>query len=577
MNIRFLLALPFLINAQPSQLTAQENRIPFYEDYFAKSDVNGYLREAVRFLEEKPDAVEAPRLAMDYFMAAKVARNPEAVNRAIGFLLFRYPGSLPTLHYLSSFEKGSSKLIEVLKTQADIADLQSKDFAVSYCRTLLLIARAQNPELLRDKSLRLRAYLLASKAGVKEIEKIALESLTKDTEKDGELNKVIQVVVSNQTVTEKIAALGKLGGNETIFCIKFYLGQLTEEEKKAPAVLALQLKQSLFQKNGSIEGAFTTFSSLPENLSKLAKYQTFLAIAQHFDERDEDAIKTLKKISTKSFNKEMAAWGKTARDYAEGLESSSNRKKLFLEAFGKSFDLLSKEADCLLIEGQHTNTSESGDASNYRAYIALSSSRKSFEIQLLSNDQLQFAFRTDHEKASIITPGAKEQISFQSPGALPIPRFDIVRDISTGGFNYNFNLSFASSYPKLADEGDRLLKNPYLSTNKGREVLLNYLLSSKPLWLGPAKSIQGGTAFPLFAIDPDSPTPTSAGFSFDLSGNLISCKFGQTTLSKISRGDDKVLEGLPVWPKLPVRTEEKFDFALIMKIVSEISKNFAQK
>ena len=233
MNIRFLLALPFLINAQPSQLTAQENRIPFYEDYFAKSDVNGYLREAVRFLEEKPDAVEAPRLAMDYFMAAKVARNPEAVNRAIGFLLFRYPGSLPTLHYLSSFEKGSSKLIEVLKTQADIADLQSKDFAVSYCRTLLLIARAQNPELLRDKSLRLRAYLLASKAGVKEIEKIALESLTKDTEKDGELNKVIQVVVSNQTVTEKIAALGKLGGDETIFCIKFYLGQLTEEEKKA--------------------------------------------------------------------------------------------------------------------------------------------------------------------------------------------------------------------------------------------------------------------------------------------------------------------------------------------------------
>ena len=75
MITRLLLALPLFFHALALQTEAQENRIPFYEDYLQKSDLVGFIRDAKKFLAEKPDAKEAPRMAMDYLMAAKAARN----------------------------------------------------------------------------------------------------------------------------------------------------------------------------------------------------------------------------------------------------------------------------------------------------------------------------------------------------------------------------------------------------------------------------------------------------------------------------------------------------------------------
>ena len=39
---------------------AEESRIPFYEDYLKDSNSEGFLRDAKKFLDEKPDAIEAP-------------------------------------------------------------------------------------------------------------------------------------------------------------------------------------------------------------------------------------------------------------------------------------------------------------------------------------------------------------------------------------------------------------------------------------------------------------------------------------------------------------------------------------
>ena len=93
MTPRLLLALSFFFHAVAANALAQD-RIPFYEDYFQKSDLNGFIRAAKKFLEDKPEAAESPRVAMDFLMASKVARNSKAVNEAISYLLFRYPSSL---------------------------------------------------------------------------------------------------------------------------------------------------------------------------------------------------------------------------------------------------------------------------------------------------------------------------------------------------------------------------------------------------------------------------------------------------------------------------------------------------
>ena len=276
---------------------------------------------------------------MDFLMAAKVARNSQAVNEAISYLLFRYPSSLPTLHYLSSFEKGSQKLTETLKTQADSANLGDKEFAVAYCRTLLLIARAKNPELLKDSGLRLRAYMLAVKAEVDEIEKVASQSLAKDSGKNTNLGKAIKIVLSEKTMIEKIQALDELEGKDVSFCIQFYLAQLSDEQRKSPEVLSLQLKQTLFDgignKEGSVEKAFEIHASLPTKTSKLAKYQTFLAFAQHLDGKDDEAIKTLKKISTKSSDKISSNGVKPLSPTRMGFNTPKTAKDFFLKHWEK--------------------------------------------------------------------------------------------------------------------------------------------------------------------------------------------------------------------------------------------------
>ena len=133
-----------------------------------------------------------------------------------------------------------------------------------------------------------------------------------------------------------------------------------------------------------------------------------------------------------------------------------------------------------------------------------------------------------------------------------MPQFDVVRDIGDGSFNYNFNLGFATSFAKLAAEGTNFLKNPYVGTDKGREVLINYVLGNKPIWLGSAKSIKGNLLSNL-QYHSNDPSPTEANLAFDISGNLTSLSLGAVSFSTILRGDAEILKKMPSWPELPKR------------------------
>ena len=128
--ITVLLSLFFTLQTSYAQ---ESDRIPFYEDFLKDSNLKGFLKEARKFLETKPEAIESPRLSMDYLMAAKAARDIEAISFATSQLLFRYSNSLPTLHFISSFEKGSNTLTELLIAKADTGNLESKEFAVICC------------------------------------------------------------------------------------------------------------------------------------------------------------------------------------------------------------------------------------------------------------------------------------------------------------------------------------------------------------------------------------------------------------------------------------------------------------
>ena len=130
---------------------------------------------------------------------------------------------------------------------------------------------------------------------------------------------------------------------------------------------------------------------------------------------------------------------------------------------------------------------------------------KLFEIQVLRNEKPYFAYRTDNNSSSLLTPDQTLHI-FAEKGPYPVPLMDISRDSSLGTFNYNFNLNFGRDFSDFTKPILDMLDNSYVSTSKGREVLINYLIERKGLWISPPVSLENGTRFKINSINPVSPS-----------------------------------------------------------------------
>ena len=267
----------------------------------------------------------------------------------------------------------------------------------------------------------------------------------------------------------------------------------------------------------------------------------------------------------------MEQWGKTAQSFANGIQYRENRTKAVLKAVAEAMDQMEGFSTLYVEIEWKDNSVES--ANTIRAQVGVSTIGKHLEIHVQKGGIPIFAYRTVEDKSSLFSTELNKSISFQTPGVFPVPKFDVQRDVETGGFAYNFNLNFSTTQDKLIDEGIKILESPYLGTSKGREVFLNYLLSEKGLWISPAKNITGGTSFPLSMLNPENPVPTSVNLTIDLSRKLRSLQIGSFFISNFSQGDATVMKKLPSWPSAEQSKEEKFDFNLLMKLIQNLMGN----
>lgn len=555
-------------------LSFAEERIPFYEDYLQEADALGFLENAEAFLEQSPDALEAPRVAMDLMMVGKAANQAKAVSRATDLLLFRYPKSLPSLQFVSSFDQGSPRLVNLLKLKADQGNLEQKEFAISFCRSLLLITRIHGPEFLKDVSLRIRAYLLATQAGVKEIEDLTFSSFKELSEKNNPLGKCLKILMSEQDLFSKIEGLSKLSGTDAKFCLSFYLAQLSPEESKSDKMVRFKINQILFGKSPDTKLARELLASLPETLQKSPPWDALLAFSYHLEQDTPKAIEVLQASS--GATEKASQWNDMLVSYADGLTFLENRKKLLVTAIGKAIEKMGSDSGCLFIQADWESNASNSKSVKNSLFLGVDNSSKKIEIQLRKGKKLVMGYQSSAETSSLYGPDSDKIFRFQTSGTFPVPRVSINRDNLTGAFNYNFNLNFGSSFSEFLKSGSSLLENPYIGTTKGREVLWNYTLANKFIWLEPARAAKGGTTYPISSLSRGTSIPNRASVTFDLQGNLESAKFGAVTLSTIRMGDASILKQLPKWPKGEIEQGEEFDFRMFMKMVSVIG-DLAQK
>ncbi|MDG1132168.1 MAG: hypothetical protein P8N21_05690 [Opitutales bacterium] len=551
-----------------SALAQAQGRIPFYEDFIEGGDLSGYLELAHNFLNENPDSKEAPRVALDLIMMGKAAENLKSVVRGTDLLLFKYLGTLPSLHFISSFDKGSPRLNQLLKVKIAEADLSHKEFARSFADAIVLLARIHGPELMADPSLLLRTYLIVKMSDNFKL----LESLEKALDVTEEKNKGIGSLVSicraENAPMEKITRLRQISHPEAEFCIKYFTNRLTNEEKKSKLFLESTIQSALFGVSPKADLSLTYLSNLPNDLSTSPKYQVYTAFAHLLRGNQESSISLLKTLCDSNPNS-SDTWIETARSLSDGTEFGESRKALFLEQLEKLYEHWQKDAEAFLIEGAWLHSNEK-QVLNFQ--IGVDKKKEKVVLHFQQNEKPFFSYQVSPNGSRIFTSSGKN-ISFISGGAYPLPKIEIIRDINTGSFNYSFNLNFGRKFEDFIKQANENLKISYLGTSKGREVLLTHALEQKGIWFSPPASSDRGTVFTLNQIDPKV---SSKVYKTEIagSGELAYLEFGKLRINNFSQGPIELLNSLPNWPAPePKKSEDGLELSILIEAIGELIKS----
>ena len=548
-----------------SALAQAQERIPFYEDFIEGGDLSGYLELAHRFLDEKPDSKEAPRVALDLIMMGKAAENLKSVVRGTDLLLFKYLGTLPSLHFISSFDKGSPRLNQLLKVKIAEADLNQKDFAQSFADAIVLLARIHGPELMADPSLLLRTYLIVKMSDNSRLLESLEKALDVTEEKNKDFGSLVSICRAENAPMEKITRLRQISHPEAEFYIKYFTNRLTNEEKKSKLFLESSIQSALFGVSPKADLSLTYLSNLPNDLSTSPKYQVYTAFAHLLRGNQESAISLLKTLCDSNPNS-SDTWIETARSLSDGTEFEGSRKALFLEQLEKLYEHCQKDADAFLIEGAWLHPNEKLIL-NFQ--IGVDKNKEKVVLHFQQNEKPFFSYQVSSNGSRIFTSSGKN-ISFITGGAYPLPKIEIIRDANTGSFNYSFNLNFGRKFEDFIKQANENLKVSYLGTSKGREVLLTHALEQKGIWFSPPASSDRGTVFTLNQIDPKV---SSKVYKTEIagSGELAYLEFGKLRIKNFSQGPIELLNSLPNWPAAePKKSEGELELSILIEAIGEL-------
>lgn len=548
-----------------SVLGQAQERIPFYEDFIEGGDLSGYLELAHRFLDEKPDSKEAPRVALDLIMMGKAAENLKSVVRGTDLLLFKYLGTLPSLHFISSFDKGSPRLNQLLKVKIAEADLNQKDFAQSFADAIVLLARIHGPELMADPSLLLRTYLIVTMSDNSRLLESLEKALDVTEEKNKDFGSLVSICRAENAPMEKITRLRQISHPEAEFYIKYFTNRLTNEEKKSKLFLESSIQSALFGVSPKADLSLTYLSNLPNDLSTSPKYQVYTAFAHLLRGNQESAISLLKTLCDSNPNS-SDTWIETARSLSDGTEFEGSRKALFLEQLEKLYEHWQKDADAFLIEGAWLHPNEKLIL-NFQ--IGVDKNKEKVVLHFQQNEKPFFSYQVSSNGSRIFTSSGKN-ISFITGGAYPLPKIEIIRDANTGSFNYSFNLNFGRKFEDFIKQANENLKVSYLGTSKGREVLLTHALEQKGIWFSPPASSDRGTVFTLNQIDPKV---SSKVYKTEIagSGELAYLEFGKLRIQNFSQGPIELLNSLPDWPAAePKKSEGDLELSILIEAIGEL-------
>ena len=566
MNLRIICFAALFAHCNDYRLNAA-GQMPMAEEYLSGGRISTYQKDAISYLEQNPKAPLSARLAHDLFMVATITGNEQVAKKARRSLLFDYPNSLQTNYLIREWSSDEKKMRKILSEEADRVSEEGAGFPARYCRCILLAINIHGPKLLADTSLRLRVFMLAEAAGVANLRQAVIDPLQEFAEEKAEQAAVVTAVLSEKTILEKLATVHKLSGSDALFAESFYLSRLDEEKRNNPEVIELLAERAIFGSNKDFQKGIDYLENLSPEMQSIPRLSFWRARALIGLDRSDEAQEVLAKIGGND------PWAKAARSLVDGLQHATTRRDALSKTILAAVKTFSNDVEAIRLEAEEGDGQKEEGA---KLYLGISTSSNALELQFSRGGTLVFAYRTDANSSAMYFHERKKILRFASPGAVPMPSLGLSRDPEDGTFKFNFGAGMGSSVEQVANQGERILDNPYLATSAGLGTLLRYTLTQKGAWLPPSSSTKGITKHFIRIVESHDPQEDSLSIGVSSDGKLRTVGFGKWNVHSIEYGSNSLLANPPPWPVLAVEEREEFDFASFMGFLGSVMDSFSK-
>jgi len=538
---------------------------PLIEDYLLNGKVAEYLKEATAYLESNSSSKVAPRVAFDILMVAERLKNKNLSNQIKAILIFEYSQSIQGSYVLSSFKDAKEFRTFILSQAGLRLKKDPSSLPRKFTRVVINGLGYFKMELLEDRYFLLKAYCLAEAAEDEKVVGLLRSALTKEPSKKDAFDATMKICLDQTTdVAVKISNLhGK--DKDAAFIEKFYLSTLSSDERKAPAIIRILAENAINAQD--YEAAQLLINEMPlkdQSDPQILFWKGWALLAQ---KKDMDAVAVFGEITKLHPDNE---WSKSAEMYIDGVRNITESQ----EANAITMLAVSKELregiGVLQTTVRYEHEPKSGELEKFSLYIGMVPDSNHLELMLYKNNTLLIAYRTTDLVSSFYLKSDNKILTFNTPGPTPAPLLALSRD-SDGKFSFTGNLAMETSIKKAGAKSSSLFDSPYLSTQTGVQILLDYMTRNKG-WVPNKPLIKKGMTSYVWQIpSADSSTMELLEYRISEKSTLSHINFGSVRIEEIKYGaKDSFKLTPPPWPECPVEKHAKFGADVMVKVMGAV-------
>lgn len=558
----FVFVLIFLVCLP---VRAEVTAPPVADPYIRRDDIQGYIRDALAYLERHRDASPAPRIALDLLMLGERFDNAALATSMKAFILFRHSHSLQGFHLLGTFKDAAAFSDFVLGQAEKEMRRDPAAFSLRFARLTQSGLSHFGQALLDDSGFLLCAWYFAGAAGATDMRNALRSVIEQQMPTDARLAAHFSILSDDSAAPrDKIIRL-HAQENPVPLLEAYSLETLSASDRGHPAVRRILIQNAIADRD--FEQALQALDALPEtdrNTPQMLFWKARVLLALDQGSRAADILAELAAQHPES------PWTPVAGRYREGIDRMALLKKDNADAIRKAINRLKTDIDFFEAGAHFRTAADDGTPVRHLIYVGLLPAENFLEFSWHKNQAMVLGYRTAKSQSSLYLSGRRQIYAYDQPAVVPVPLVSLTK-AEDGSFVFQAGLEFSPSVQQAGSQIADLFNSPYLSTTDGIAALLAHTISRLG-WVPAAPQTQNGaTTYIWLAPDLDIPRLERITYTLSTDDRITSIAGKNFRIAPLRYGS-AASSGLtpPAWPDLPRQRSDRFDAAVWFEFMGAV-------